>query len=101
MDPILNICNYLSFFRLNDVGGNLWIGLYNEAQLNGFSNCTCDGCEECRNKFAWLDDRAGPGYIEWANNEPQKVEACVRLTHVKVAGYVCSNNLRYICYEGL
>ena len=68
-------------FRSERTGTNFWIGLHNEDQLNGSSNCTCNGCEECRNKFDWVDDRAGPGYIDWARNEPQKIEACVRLTH--------------------
>ena len=63
--------------------------------------CTCDGCEECRSKFDWVDPEVGSGYINWVGNEPQQNEACVRLTQNKVAGYDCINELGYICYQGL
>ena len=89
-----------NIFRSSGTEDDFWVGLFNEEQLNGNSICTCDGCEECRNRFDWVDSRVGSGYIDWANNEPQQNEACVRLTHNKLAGALCQAEFGYICYQG-
>ena len=101
-------CTWL--YGVNDIdscfstqfASNFWIGLYNEEQFNDESSCACpEDCPECRNKFEWLDERAGEGYVTWAgNNEPGEGEKCVRINRNNLLGTSCTAQLGYMCYEG-